>query len=84
MTEERKSVLLEYPFGLDVEAERHFGPAVEHFKQVIAAAYERELKNPSEIIGLQEPGYSYSPAPPRSDFPAKPSLFHAVHETPLL
>jgi hypothetical protein len=38
MTEGRKSVLLEYPFGLDFEAERHFGPAVEHFKQVIAAA----------------------------------------------
>ena len=46
MTEERKSVLLEYPFGLDCEAERYFGPGVEHFKQVIAAAYERELKRP--------------------------------------
>ncbi len=46
MTEERKSVLLKYPFRLDCEAERYFGPAVEHFKQVIAAAYERELKRP--------------------------------------
>jgi hypothetical protein len=30
MTEERKSVLLKYPFGLDCEAERYFGPALEH------------------------------------------------------
>src|ERR1700688_4153481 len=36
------------------------------------------------IIGLQEPGYSYSPAPPRSDFLAEPSLFRAFHETSLL
>ena len=36
------------------------------------------------ITGLQEPGYSYSPAPPRSDFPVEPSLFLAVHEMSLL
>jgi len=47
MTEERKSVLLKYPFGAGL-----WGGALlrssrrTHFKQVIAAAYERELKRP--------------------------------------
>ena len=41
-------------------------------------------KRGAGITGLQEPGYSYSPAPPRSDFPVEPSLFLAVHEMSLL
>src|SRR5260370_12027146 len=41
-------------------------------------------KRGAGITGLQEPEYSYSPAPPRSDFPVEPSLFLAVHEMSLL